>query len=115
MSLEIRVNTEIQNSSEILEVTEREAITQHEKNQPLTYTIFVSDHTKRYKLISSTFERYNDTVANSLKKDLNIMQQDVNINLQTGSNNFFRNAKWSPDGSYILTNSADDVIRLFPL
>lgn len=98
-----------------VEITQTETVTQADEAQPLTYSLFIPDVSKPFTLISSTLDRYNDSVPNSLKKDLSIIQQKVNLNCQTGSNNFFRNAKWSPDGSYLLTNSADDVIRLFQL
>ncbi|CAO3643036.1 unnamed protein product [Mucor hiemalis] len=80
------------------------------------YTLFVPDLTSSLPtLISSTGNRYNDSIRNSLEKDMNVIQQRVNLTLQTEANNFYRNAKWSPDGSCLLTSSADDVIRLFQL
>lgn len=81
------------------------------------YSVFIPnfEQEKEATLISSSFDRYNDTIRNSLEKDVAVIQQKVNLPCQLQSNNFFRNAKWSPDGSCLLTNSADDVIRLFQL
>jgi hypothetical protein len=60
------------------------------------YTLFIPNlsDTTNCTLISSTFDRYNDTIKNSLEKDVSIIQQKVNLSLQTNTNNFYRNAKW---------------------
>lgn len=59
------------------------------------YTVFVPNlKDTTCTLISSTMDRYNDTIKNSLEKDLDIIQQKVNLSLQTEGNNFYRNAKW---------------------
>lgn len=59
------------------------------------YTLFVPDLTSSPPtLISSTGDRYNDSIRNSLEKDMNVIQQKVNLTLQTEANNFYRNAKW---------------------
>ncbi|EPB88795.1 hypothetical protein HMPREF1544_04435 [Mucor circinelloides 1006PhL] len=79
------------------------------------YTVFIPSFTEPCTLISSTGDRYNDTIRNSLVKDASIIQQKVDTEQQSTGNNFFRNAKWSPDGSCLLTNNADDVLRLFQL
>ncbi|KAI8647955.1 hypothetical protein BD408DRAFT_5138 [Parasitella parasitica] len=79
------------------------------------YTVFFPDFTEPCTLISSTGDRYNDTIRNSLAKDAHIIQQRVDLEHQSSNNDFFRNAKWSPDGSCLLTNNADDVLRLFQL
>ncbi|GAN04172.1 WD domain, G-beta repeat-containing protein [Mucor ambiguus] len=79
------------------------------------YTVFIPNFTEPCTLISSTDDRYNDTIQQSLVKDTAIIQQKVDTEQQSINNNFFRNAKWSPDGSCLLTNNADDVVRLFQL
>ncbi|KAF1801250.1 WD40-repeat-containing domain protein [Mucor lusitanicus] len=79
------------------------------------YTVFIPNFTEPCTLISSTGDRYNNTIQQGLLKDAAVIQQKVDIEQQSTSNNFFRNAKWSPDGSCLLTNNADDVLRLFQL
>lgn len=58
------------------------------------YTVFIPNFTEPWTLISSTGDRYNDTIQQSLIKDAAIIQQKVNTEQQSTSNNFFRNAKW---------------------
>lgn len=59
------------------------------------YTLFVPDlSSSSPTLISSTFDRYNDSIRNSLEKDIGFIQQKVNLSLQAETNNFYRNAKW---------------------
>lgn len=59
------------------------------------YSVFVPDFEQpSCTLISSTLDRYNDTIKNSLEKDLGLIQQKVNLSLQADNNNFYRNAKW---------------------
>jgi WD40 repeat protein len=101
--------------TEVETIIQVETVTQVEETQPLTYSVFIPDTTQPYVLISSTADRYNDTVPNALKKDKHVMQQMIDPCLQSGNSDFFRNVKWSPDGTFLLTNSADDVIRLFQL
>ncbi|KAG2204929.1 hypothetical protein INT46_005355 [Mucor plumbeus] len=79
------------------------------------YTVFIPNFTEPCTLISSTGDRYSDNIRNSLTKDIDIIQQNINLEQQSSNNNFYRNAKWSPDGSCLLTNNADDVLRLFQL
>ncbi|OBZ90666.1 Telomerase Cajal body protein 1 [Choanephora cucurbitarum] len=80
-----------------------------------SYSLFVPDLSQPCHLIGSTADRYNDSVRHCLAKDSHLIQQTVDLEQQSTGNNYFRNAKWSPDGSFLLTNSADDVLRLFQL
>lgn len=60
-----------------------------------TYSVFVPDFTiPTGTIISSTFDRYNESIRSSLEKDIDIIQQKVDLSLQTESNDFFRNVKW---------------------
>ncbi|CEP10569.1 hypothetical protein [Parasitella parasitica] len=98
------------------EMTENEAMpVENHMAATAGYTVFFPNFTEPCTLISSTGDRYNDTIRNSLAKDADIIQQKVNLEHQSSNNNFFRNTKWSPDGSCLLTNNADDVLRLFQL
>lgn len=86
-----------------------------EQEQSQGYNVFVPDFDKDLVLASTTDERYNESIRDCLEKDLDLIQQQVNLDVQSEHNNFFKNAKWAPDGTYLLTNSADDVVRLFSL
>jgi hypothetical protein len=59
-----------------------------------TYSVFIPDFTQSTTLISSTHNRYNDTIQSCLEKDESIIQQKVALAEQSENNNFFRNAKW---------------------
>lgn len=58
------------------------------------YTVFIPNFTEPCTLISSTGDRYNNTIQQGLLKDAAVIQQKVDIEQQSTSNNFFRNAKW---------------------
>lgn len=95
---EIATTVEETTSTEQVAVEETTTLEQvNIPEQPVTtsYSVFVPNfENSSNTLISSTFDRYNDSIRNSLEKDLNVIQQKVNLSLQTGSNNFYRNAKW---------------------
>lgn len=79
----------------VLIETETTTVVAEEAPPPVTtYSVFIPDFIKPSVLISSTLDRYNDTIRSSLEKDESIIQQRVNVTEQTESNNFFRNAKW---------------------
>lgn len=60
-----------------------------------TYSVFIPEfENQEIPLISSTLDRYNDSIKNSLEKDKDLVQQKFDLNLQPNTNNFFRNAKW---------------------
>jgi hypothetical protein len=58
------------------------------------YTVFIPNFTEPCTLISSTGDRYSDNIRNSLTKDIDIIQQNINLEQQSSNNNFYRNAKW---------------------
>jgi hypothetical protein len=97
------------NDSEMVETGQATAAL---AEQQQGYNVYVPDFTSsKCTLISSSFDRYNKTIKHCLE------QEDIPVDYkaQSKGNNFFRNAKWSPDGSCLLTNSADDILRVFPL
>ncbi|KAI8889135.1 hypothetical protein K501DRAFT_171905 [Backusella circina FSU 941] len=76
------------------------------------YNLFTPDFTNTAcTLISSSLDLYNNSIKHCLEQE----QIRVDSKAQYKSNNYFRNAKWSPDGSCLLTNSADDILRAFQL
>ncbi|KAG0761078.1 hypothetical protein G6F29_010857 [Rhizopus arrhizus] len=91
------------------------AMEENGQEQQPTYSVFIPDFNKDLSLASSSLDRYNDSIRDCLEKDLDLIQQNVNLQDQSEQNNFFKNTKWAPDGTCLLTNSADDVVRLFSL
>ncbi|KAI9472107.1 MAG: WD40-repeat-containing domain protein [Benjaminiella poitrasii] len=77
-------------------------------------SVFIPDFSHPFQLISSTEDRYSHTIDHCLEQDRTLIQQTPG-SIQSHENNYFRNVKWSPDGSCLLSNSADNVIRLFQL
>ncbi|KAL0085950.1 hypothetical protein F4703DRAFT_1566785 [Phycomyces blakesleeanus] len=119
MTLEITTDTlmtEInttQTSGEITEILETQET--QETQEYTGYSVFEHDPSVPCTLLSSTFDRYNTSVKQTLEAESYLVQQDIEKQNMPGVNNFFRNAKWSPDGTCLLSNSEDDIIRLFNL
>lgn len=87
--------TTVEETTSMEQVTVEETTTLEQQPATTSYSVFVpSFENTSNTLISSTFDRYNDSIRNSLEKDLDIIQQKVNLSLQTKNNNFYRNAKW---------------------
>lgn len=94
----------ISNPTTVMENEETIAISNIADDEPMEvsnvataatgYTVFIPNFTEPCTLISSTGDRYNDTIRNSLTKDIDIIQQSVNLEQQSTNNNFYRNAKW---------------------
>ncbi|KAI9496871.1 WD40-repeat-containing domain protein [Zychaea mexicana] len=89
--------------------------------QQQAYRLYVYDlkteqqQQQQCQLLSSTGTRYNTTVRKTLENETTLFQQKVDPSLVYDGNNHFRNAKWSPDGCCLLSNSNDNVLRLFNL
>ncbi|KAI8140180.1 hypothetical protein BJV82DRAFT_230460 [Fennellomyces sp. T-0311] len=114
------VNTEIQvdSQAEAIEYTvlpeENNEMTATIEQQ--TYRMYVYDFKEKpCQLLGSTGTRYNTTVEETLEQESNVFQQKVDASLVHDGNNHFRNAKWSPDGCCLMSNSNDNVLRLFNL
>ncbi|KAI7856564.1 hypothetical protein BDC45DRAFT_58522 [Circinella umbellata] len=91
---------------------------QEEQQQLETYQLYAydfKDNEKTCQLLGSTGTRYDTTVKETLEQEKSIFQQKVNPPHVYDGNNHFRNAKWSPDGCCLLSNSSDNAIRLFNL
>ncbi|KAI7863821.1 WD40-repeat-containing domain protein [Spinellus fusiger] len=89
--------------------------TAEEQEQTPSYSVFVQEFTAPCTLIASTGDTYNTTVRECLERDSAIVQQRIETSNMPETNNYFRNSKWSPDGTCLLTNSEDTMIRLFHL
>ncbi|KAI8371379.1 WD40-repeat-containing domain protein [Radiomyces spectabilis] len=92
---------------------ETEAVEITEASAPSGFSMFIHDVAQPCTLVASTGDRYNTTVQQSLSNEVHLIQQRASPSNVHEANNFFRNAKWSPDGTCLLTNSEDDVVRLF--
>lgn len=88
MTEEVTVVSETVDSAPMELATEETAVAMN------GYTVFIPSFTEPCTLISSTGNRYSDTIQNSLVKDASIVQQKVDTEQQSTGNNFFRNAKW---------------------
>ncbi|KAI8977912.1 WD40-repeat-containing domain protein [Pilobolus umbonatus] len=98
-------------------VTEVQAEVVNEVQEETTgYSVFIPDFQQGpCSLVSSTLDRYTTSMKECLEQDMSLLHQPIDLAIQSDSYNYFRNAKWSPDGSCLLTNSADNIIRLFQL
>ncbi|KAG0170408.1 Telomerase Cajal body protein 1 [Apophysomyces sp. BC1034] len=95
--------------------TNTEPVATEEATDGYAATVFVHDFSIPCTLISSTQDRYNTVVKETLEAEAHLLQQKPVASNMHNANNFFRNVKWSPDGMCLLTNSNDDVVRLFNL
>ncbi|KAI8335695.1 hypothetical protein BC941DRAFT_61739 [Chlamydoabsidia padenii] len=80
-----------------------------------SYSIYRYDWTHLITTsLASTQDRYNVTTGQSLTLD-----QPSNItpfhSTSSNTNNFFKSCQWSPDGTCLLTNSEDRMIRIFDM
>ncbi|KAL1926903.1 hypothetical protein VTP01DRAFT_5233 [Rhizomucor pusillus] len=91
----------------------QDQIAQHSETQ---YAFFQHDFTSSpAQLLATTGSKYNTSIVQTLEDEKDILQQRIQqFNIHDG-NNHFRNVKWSPDGTYLLSNSNDNVLRLFSL
>lgn len=66
--------------------------------------------------LASTQTRYNLTIDESVALDQppNASSQH-SISSTIHTNNFFKSCQWSPDGTCLLTNSEDRIIRVFDM
>ncbi|CAG8718876.1 23691_t:CDS:10, partial [Cetraspora pellucida] len=78
------------------------------------YQTFKYDFSKPLMSLCSTKNLFNQTVSQSLQKMFNAKQELGYIPNGT-EGNFFKTAKWSPDGTCILTSSNDNILRVFNL
>ena len=107
-----------QASNEIDPQSQSQQEEQQEHQQLQTYQLYAydfKDNEKTCQLLGSTGTRYNTTVKETLEQEKSIFQQKVHPSHVYDGNNHFRNAKWSPDGCCLLSNSSDNAIRLFNL
>lgn len=70
------------------------AMEENGQEQQPTYSVFIPDFNKDLSLASSSLDRYNDSIRDCLEKDLDLIQQNVNLQDQSEQNNFFKNTKW---------------------
>ncbi|SZE99482.1 unnamed protein product [Blumeria hordei] len=74
---------------------------------------------QKLELVASTRDLYCCSILESQKRDVKKSQDDLNLDYgkkdvaENHESNFFKGAKWSPDGTTILTSSADNTIRTF--
>ncbi|CAG8433432.1 1776_t:CDS:10 [Diversispora eburnea] len=80
------------------------------------YQIFQYDFSQSLTSLYSTKQLFNQTVWESLRNNGNIKKENELSYIPNGlEDNFFKAAKWSPDGSCILTSSNDNILRVFDL
>ncbi|ORY89557.1 hypothetical protein BCR43DRAFT_122317 [Syncephalastrum racemosum] len=90
------------------------AETEEEQPQQEEYTLFA--HTLRGsppKAIATTGDTYNTTVGDTLGEERDQIYPRMQLIPPSDENNYFRNLKWSPDGSCLLTSSNDNILRIF--
>ncbi|KAH7355139.1 WD40-repeat-containing domain protein [Rhexocercosporidium sp. MPI-PUGE-AT-0058] len=83
----------------------------------------MESNTRSPRLLASTGDTYSCTIAESRTRESNL--EDGTAELETvavrsGSEedieaNYFKSAQWTPDGTTLLTSSADNTIRTFVL
>ncbi|CAG8638688.1 10597_t:CDS:10, partial [Cetraspora pellucida] len=78
------------------------------------YQTFKYDFSKPLTSLCSTKNLFNQTVSQSLQKMFNA-KQELGYIPNGSEGNFFKTAKWSPDGTCILTSSNDNILRVFNL
>ncbi|GBB96214.1 hypothetical protein RclHR1_02700016 [Rhizophagus clarus] len=82
---------------------------------PEYFSIFQYDFTRELSSVCSTKMQFSSSVLESLKR-IKIFEKLEDTYIPNASEeNFFKNAKWSPDGSCILTSTNDNVLRIFDL
>ncbi|SAL95021.1 hypothetical protein [Absidia glauca] len=82
-----------------------------------SYSFYRYDWTDtNHTCLASTQTRYNLTIDESaaLDRPLNASSQHSTTRT-TDTNNFFKSCQWSPDGTCLLTNSEDRIIRVFDI
>ncbi|RHZ84437.1 hypothetical protein Glove_81g47 [Diversispora epigaea] len=80
------------------------------------YQTFLYDFSQSLTSLYSTKKLFNQTVWESLRNIGNINEGSYIPHVPNGlEDNFFKAAKWSPDGSCILTSSNDSILRIFDL
>ncbi|CAG8580198.1 12420_t:CDS:10 [Ambispora gerdemannii] len=80
-----------------------------------SYPVYSFDFSKPLELVCSTKEMYCETVQDTIKKLFPETLKDEWNQTNGWEDNFFKVAKWSPDGTCILTSSNDNILRLFEL
>ncbi|KAI7876711.1 hypothetical protein K492DRAFT_20387 [Lichtheimia hyalospora FSU 10163] len=65
------------------------------------------------RLVATTGAHYNATVHIILATETSILQHPLKETRPYNDNDYFKNVKWSPDGSCLLSNSNDNTLRLF--
>ncbi|CAO3632134.1 unnamed protein product [Cunninghamella blakesleeana] len=91
---------------------------EEEKENVQTYSIYQYDWSAKPSpsLLASTFERYNINTTEATYLDQAILTKqpnDTNKPYKNHINDFFKTCLWSPDGTCLLTNSEDKILRLF--
>ncbi|CAG8810636.1 31722_t:CDS:10 [Gigaspora margarita] len=104
---------EIINTNESLEETLQ--VENSSQDQFSYYQTFQYDFSKSLISLCSTKNLFNQTVSQSLQKMFDANQQELGYIPSGSEGNFFKNAKWSPDGTCILTSSNDNTLRVFNL
>ncbi|CAG8512173.1 15438_t:CDS:10 [Dentiscutata erythropus] len=79
------------------------------------YQTFQYDFSKSLISLCSTKNLFNQTVSQNLQKLFDANQQELGYIPNGSEGNFFKTAKWSPDGTCILTSSNDNTLRVFNL
>ncbi|CAG8785923.1 1413_t:CDS:2, partial [Acaulospora morrowiae] len=90
---------------------------QQTSNQQDYYQVFQYDFSQHIISLCSTKKSFNQTVCESLQRFWNKLEKEKDISyISNGSEeNFFKVARWSPDGTCILTSSNDNILRIFDL
>ncbi|CAG8604158.1 19217_t:CDS:2, partial [Gigaspora rosea] len=101
-------NSEI-NANESLEETSQ--VEYSSQDQLSYYQTFQYDFSKSLISLCSTKNLFNQTVSQSLQKMFDANQQELGYIPNGSEGNFFKTAKWSPDGTCILTSSNDNTLR----
>ncbi|CAI2175811.1 1769_t:CDS:10 [Funneliformis geosporum] len=79
------------------------------------FSIFQFDFTQKLSLVCSTKKQFSSSVLDCLNHSKMFEKLEDMYIPNASEGNFFKNAKWSPDGACLLTSSNDNILRIFDL
>ncbi|CAG8528873.1 7927_t:CDS:10 [Funneliformis mosseae] len=103
--------------NEILDVTKVDPTTTTIENTENNgyFSVFQFDFTQKLSSVCSTKKQFSSSVLDCLKHNKMFENLEDMYIPNASEGNFFKNAKWSPDGACILTSSNDNILRIFDL
>ncbi|CAJ0651657.1 14200_t:CDS:10 [Entrophospora sp. SA101] len=111
---DVQVNSEfLEKQNETSNLSEVETSLENEQY----FQLFKYDFSRSFNSLCSTKKLFNHTVLESINKfcKSHVNPKESNYIPNGSEDNFFKVAKWSPDGTCILTSSNDNLLRIFEL